>query len=81
MVSAIVPQKTSATAFALLLSFIQGLIAALMSLALGSLAKTYGFQNRVFWMVTVRYRANAAYLFLFYRVYPRDVSTQQARLA
>jgi MFS family permease len=81
MVSAIVPQELSATAFALLFSFIQGLIAALMSLALGYLAKTYGLQNVMFWMVTVPYLVNAVYWFLFYRFYPRDVAAQQARVA
>lgn len=81
MVSAIVPQELSATAFALLFSLIQGLISALLSLALGYLAKTYGLQNVMFWMVTVPYLANAAYWFLFYRFYPRDVARQQARVA
>lgn len=81
MVSAIVPKELSATAFALLFSFIQGLIAALLSLALGYLAKTYGLQNVMFWMVTVPYLVNAAYWFLFYRFYPRDVARQQARVA
>lgn len=79
MVSAIVPKELSATAFALLFSFIQGLIAALMSLALGFLAKTYGLQNVMFWMVTVPYLVNAAYWFLFYRFYARDVARQQAQ--
>jgi MFS family permease len=79
MVSAIVPKELSATAFALLFSFIQGLIAALMSLALGFLARTYGLQNVMFWMVTVPYLINAAYWFLFYRFYARDVARQQAQ--
>lgn len=79
MVSAIVPKELSATAFALLFSLIQGLISALFSLALGYLAKTYGLQNVMFWMVTVPYLVNAVYWFLFYRVYPRDVAAQQAR--
>ncbi len=79
MVSAIVPKELSATAFALLFSFIQGLISALLSLALGFLAKTYGLQNVMFWMVTVPYLINAAYWFLFYRFYARDVARQQAK--
>jgi MFS family permease len=80
MVSAIVPPELSATAFALLFSLIQGLIAAVMSLALGYLAQTYGLQNVMFWMITVPYLINAVYWFLFYRFYPRDVAAQQARL-
>ena len=79
MVSAIVPKELSATAFALLFSFIQGLISALLSLALGFLAKTYGLQNVMFWMVTVPYLINAAYWFLFYRFYANDVARQQAK--
>lgn len=79
MVSAIVPQESSATAFALLFSLIQGLLAAIMSLAMGYLAKTYGLQNVMLWMITVPYLANAAYWSLFYRFYPGDVARQQAR--
>jgi MFS family permease len=80
MVSAIVPREITATAFALLFSFIQGLLAAVLSLAMGYLAKTYGLQNVMLWMVTVPYLANAAYWFLFYRVYPRDVARQKAMI-
>jgi MFS family permease len=79
MVSAIVPPELSATAFALLFSLIQGLLAAVMSLALGYLAKTFGLPSVMFWMITVPYAINAAYWFLFYRYYPRDVAAQQAR--
>ncbi len=81
MVSAVVPPELSATAFALLFSLVQGLISALMSLALGYLAKTYGLQTVMFWLVTIPYLLNAAYWFLFYRVYPKDVAAQQARVA
>jgi MFS family permease len=80
MVSAIVPPELSATAFALLFSLIQGLISAVLSLALGYLAQTYGLQSVMLWMVTVPYLINAAYWFLFYRFYPRDVAARQARL-
>lgn len=79
MVSAIVPPELSATAFALLFSLIQGLISALLSLALGNLAQTFGLSTVMFWMVTVPYLINAVYWFLFYRFYPRDVAAQQAR--
>lgn len=79
MVSAIVPPQLSATAFALLFSLVQGLISALMSLALGYLAQAYGLQTVMFWLVTVPYVVNALYWFVFYRTYPRDVAAQQAR--
>jgi MFS family permease len=79
MVSAIVPHELSATAFALLFSLVQGLISALMSLGLGYLAKAYGLQPVMFWLVTVPYAVNAVYWFLFYRTYPKDLAAQQAR--
>jgi hypothetical protein len=75
----VVPPQLSATAFALLFSLIQGLISALLSLALGFLARTYGLPTVMFWMVTVPYAVNAMYWFLFYRTYPKDVAAQQAR--
>ncbi len=81
MVSAVVPPQMSATAFAVLFSLIQGLISAVLSLALGYLAQTFGLQNVMLWMVTVPYAINAVFWFAFYRVYPRDVAAQQARLA
>ncbi len=81
MVSAVVPPQMSATAFAVLFSLIQGLISAVLSLALGYLAQTFGLQSVMLWMVTVPYAINAVFWFAFYRVYPRDVAAQQARLA
>jgi MFS family permease len=81
MVSAVVPPQMSATAFALLFSLVQGLISALLSLALGYLAQTFGLQSVMLWMVTVPYALNAVFWFLFYRVYPKDVAAQQARHA
>jgi MFS family permease len=81
MVSAVTPVELSATAFALLFSLIQGLISALMSLALGFLAQTYGLPNVMFWLITVPYAINAVYWFLFYRWYPQDVARAQAHRA
>ena len=81
MVSAVVPPELSATAFALLFSLVQGLLSALLSLALGYLAKSYGLQNVMLWLVTVPYAINAVYWFVFYRFYPKDVAAQQARAA
>jgi MFS family permease len=81
MVSAIAPKELSATAFALLFSLVQGFLSAVLSLALGYLAQTYGLQNVLFWMVTVPYAVNAVYWFLFYPFYGRDVARQQARNA
>jgi MFS family permease len=81
MVSAVVPPELSATAFALLFSLVQGLISALLSLALGFAAQTWGLQAVMFWLITVPYAINAVYWFLFYRFYPQDVAAQQARSA
>lgn len=79
MVSAVVPPQLSATAFALLFSLIQGLISAVMSLALGYAAQAWGLQAVMFWLITVPYAINAVFWFAFYRVYPKDVAAQQAR--
>lgn len=81
MVAAVVPSHVTATAFAVLFSLIQGLISALLSLALGYLAEAYGFQTVMFWMVTVPYAINAVFWFIFYRAYPKDVAIQQAQMA
>lgn len=81
MVSAVVPPELSATAFAVLFSLVQGFIAAILSLALGYLAQTFGLQKVMLWMVTVPYAINAVYWFLFYKVYPKDVAAQRARQA
>ena len=80
MVSAVVPPRMSATAFAILFSLVQGLISGLLSLALGYLADMFGLQNVMLWMVTVPYAINAVFWFIFYRAYPGDVAAQQARL-
>lgn len=81
MVAAVVPAELSATAFALLFSLVQGLISALMSLGLGYAAQAWGLPTVMFWMITVPYAINAAYWFLFYRTYPRDVAAEKARRA
>jgi MFS family permease len=77
MVSAIVPTRLAATAFAVLFSLIQGLAAAVLTLALGALAQWYGFASAMLWLVTLPYLANALCWFAFYRVYPRDVAAQR----
>jgi MFS family permease len=79
MVSAVVPPELSATAFAVLFSLVQGLISAVLSLALGYAAQAWGLPTVMFWLITVPYAINAVYWFLFYRVYPQDVAAQQAR--
>lgn len=75
MVSAIAPARLTATAFALLFSLIQGFLSAMLSLAMGRLAKAYGLEAVMLWMVTIPYAVNAIYWFLFYPFYPRDVRT------
>lgn len=81
MVSAVVPKEMSATTFAVLFSLVQGLFAALLSLALGYLAQTFDLPAVMFWMITVPYAINAVFWFVFYRAYPRDVAVEQARQA
>jgi MFS family permease len=72
MVSTVVLPQYRGTAFALLFSFIQGAIAALLSLALGDLAQQYGLRPVMLGLITVPYAINALFWFAFYRFYPRD---------
>jgi predicted MFS family arabinose efflux permease len=81
MVSNVVRPQVSATAFALLFSLIQGLLSALISLAVGFLAERYGLQTVMLWTITVPYAINAVFWFLFYKVYPGDVARLKAKLA
>ena len=59
MVSNVVPRQLSATAFAMLFSFIQGGITALMALGLGFLAEAFSSQMMFLWFVVVPYLLNA----------------------
>jgi len=81
MVSTVVLPQYRSTAFALLFSFIQGALAALLSLALGGLAQQYGLRVVMLGMITIPYAINAVFWFLFYRVYPRDVERMQQQLS
>ncbi|HEX2915875.1 MAG TPA: MFS transporter [Chloroflexia bacterium] len=80
MVTTVVAPQYRGTAFALLFSFIQGALAALLSLALGGLAQQYGLRTVMLAMVTVPYAINAIFWFVFYRVYPHDVARLQQNL-
>jgi MFS family permease len=81
MVSNVVLPQYRSTAFALLFSFIQGALAALLSLALGGLAQQYGLRPVMLGLVTIPYAVNAIFWFLFYRFYPRDVERMKQQLA
>lgn len=81
MVSNVVPAQLSATAFAVLFSFIQGGITALMALGLGFIAEAFSSQMMFLWFVVVPYLLNALYWTMFYRVYPKDVERQKERTA
>ena len=79
MVSNVVPIQLSATAFAMLFSFIQGGVTALMVLGLGFVAEASSSQTMFLWFVVVPYLLNALYWTLFYKFYPRDVALQKER--
>jgi MFS family permease len=81
MVTAVVAPQYRSTAFALLFSFIQGALAALLSLALGGLAQQFGLRAVMLGMVTVPYAINALVWFAFYRIYPRDMARLQESLS
>lgn len=81
MVASVVEPKYSATAFALLFSFIQGAISATMSLAIAPLSKTLSLVQIMLYLVVLPYAINAIFWFLFYKVYPKDVANLKARMA
>jgi MFS family permease len=81
MVSNVVLPQYRGTAFALLFSFVQGALAAIMSIFLGELAQSFGLRPVMFWMVTVPYAINVVFWFLFYRTYPRDQERLKQQLA
>jgi MFS family permease len=81
MVSNVVLPQYRGTAFALLFSFVQGALAALLSLALGGLAQEYGLRPVMLWLVTIPYALNALFWFVFYKSYPRDQERMQQKLA
>jgi len=81
MVSNVVPTQLNATSFAVLFSFIQGGVTALMALGLGFVAEAFSSQTMFLFFVVVPYLLNAGYWFLFYKVYPRDVELQKERTA
>lgn len=81
MVAAVVKPQFSATAFALLFSFIQGGISAIYLLLIGPISGSLGLQNTMLWLVSAPYAINALFWFLFYRVYPKDVANNKAALA
>jgi MFS family permease len=81
MVTTVVLPQYRSTAFALLFSFVQGALAALLSLALGGLAQEYGLRPVMLGLVTIPYAINAVFWFVFYRVYPRDQERMRQHLA
>jgi predicted MFS family arabinose efflux permease len=72
MVSNVVRPQYRGTAFALLFSFVQGALAAILSIFLGELAQRFGLRPVLLWLVTIPYAINAVFWFAFYTTYPRD---------
>ncbi len=82
MVGAILEPQYAATGFAVLFSFIQGLITAVYLLFLGPLATALGgLDKAILWMFVVPYLLNAVWWFVFYPFYPKDVARRKARMA
>lgn len=79
MISSVAPKQLSATAFAVLFSLIQGFITAGLMLIMGSVSQAIGMQPTLLWMGSLPYLINAFYWFVFYKVYPKDVSLQRER--
>ena len=78
IVGSVVHKSVVATAYALIFSFVQGLFAALFSLAFGFLADSLGLQALMFWLISVPYAINAVLWTVMYRIYPKDFAAQRA---
>jgi len=81
MVSNVVLPQYRGTAFALLFSFVQGALAAIISIFLGELAQNFGLRPVMLWLVTIPYAINAVFWFAFYKTYPRDQERMKQALA
>jgi hypothetical protein len=81
MVSNVVLPQYRSTAFALLFSFVQGALAAIISIFLGELAQNFGLRPVMLWLVTIPYAINAVFWFAFYKTYPRDQERMKQALA
>jgi MFS family permease len=79
IIGSVVPQSVVATAYALIMGFVQGGFAAILSLAFGFLGDAFGLQALMFWLVSVPYAVNAVLWALMYRIYPRDAAAQAVR--
>lgn len=78
IVGSVVHKSVVATAYALIFSFVQGLFAALFSLAFGFLADALGLQALMLWLISVPYAINAVLWTIMYRIYPKDFAAQRA---
>lgn len=81
MVASVVEPKYSATAFALLFSFVQGAISATMMLAIAPLTRVWSLQQIMLYLVSGAYLINSLFWFLFYKFYPKDVEALKAKVA
>lgn len=81
MVSNVVLPQYRGTAFALLFSFVQGALAAILSIFLGELAQSFGLRPVMLWLVTIPYAINAVFWFAFYKTYPSDQERLKQELA
>ncbi len=79
IVGSVVPHEVVATAYALIFSFVQGMVAALLSLVFGFLADTVGLEVLMFWGISLPYALNAGLWALMYRIYPKDLETARHR--
>ncbi len=77
MLSNVVPKELAGTSFGLLFSFFQGLLSALLSLAVGFLAEKHGLQSVMLWTITIPYALNVFYWFLLYKTYPKDILVKE----
>ncbi len=79
IIGSVVPPSVVATAYALIMGFVQGGVAALFSLVFGFLGDVIGLQYLMFWLVSVPYAVNAVLWSVMYRIYPGDAAAQEMR--
>lgn len=77
IIANVVPKATTATAFSLVFSLMQGGSLALFSILFGVLGDRFGQEFSMLWLISVPYLINAALWTLLYRIYPRDLAAAE----
>lgn len=74
IVASVVLPELRGQAYAIWLTIFETVAWALFSIVCGNLANVYGIQQVFFWIMVVLLLANAAWLGILYKTYPKDVA-------